>query len=134
LLHAEVAFACGEGLGKVSRDERRGEAGPRVEVAVLDGSEESGGERAESTGVEERGEILLCFGVSNGTICSIPRRGARHWVGRWWWEYQLWGQRNVPKAIFVVAFSNDDNVAVFVYFDVLFRKKGNTIVVAELTN
>jgi hypothetical protein len=131
LLHAEVPFACGKGLGKVLRDERRGEARPRVEVAVLDGSEESGGERAESTDVEE---ILLCFDVSNGTICSIPKRGARRWVGRWWWECQLWGQRNVSKAICVLAFSNDDNVAVFVYFDVIFRKKGNTIVVTELTD
>jgi hypothetical protein len=63
--------------------------------------------------------------MSNGTICNVCRR---------WWEGGLGGQRNVPEAICGVAFAVDDNVAVFVDLDVVLCEKGNTIVVAELTN
>jgi hypothetical protein len=111
-------------------------------VAFLDCSEESRGERAEGTGVKERGEVLFGLGLSNGaicsmsngTICSMPTRGAGCWVWRRWWEGWLGGQRNVPEAICGVAFADDDNVAVFVDLDVVLCEKGDTIVVAELTD
>lgn len=41
MLHAEMAFAGGKGLGEVFGDERGGETRPRQEMASQDGAEES---------------------------------------------------------------------------------------------
>jgi hypothetical protein len=64
----------------------------------------------------------------------MPTRGAGCWVCRRLWEGGLGGQRNVQEAICGVAFAGNDNVAVFVDLVVVLCEKGDTIVVAELTD
>jgi hypothetical protein len=44
------------------------------------------------------------------------------------------GQWNVPEAVCGVAFADDDNMTILVALDVVLGEKGNTIVIAELTD
>lgn len=39
---------------------------------------------------------------------------------------------NVPESIGVVAFTDNDDFSIFVYFYIVLSEKGNAIVVAEL--
>ena len=52
LLHTEMAFAGGEGLGKVLCDQRGGETRPGVEMATLDCPEKCGREGTESASMQ----------------------------------------------------------------------------------
>ena len=46
----------------------------------------------------------------------------------------LWSNRYCPKSVSWVAFSNNDDLSVFVYLDVVLCEKRNAIVVVELAN
>jgi hypothetical protein len=75
--------------------------------------------------VKENGEVLLGCGVSEGTVGDMLD---------WGWDEGFGGQWDVPKAIFGIAFADDDDFSFFLDFDVVFCENGDTIVVAKLPN
>jgi hypothetical protein len=63
-------------------DEGCGEAGSRMEMAPLDGLEESGRHRAESTCVKEGCEGLFGVDVADGAVCAMSGLGWGVGIGR----------------------------------------------------
>jgi hypothetical protein len=54
--------------------------------------------------------------------------------GEWCSFGRLWSKGDGPKAVGVIACTRDDEFAIFVKLDVVFCKKGDAIVVAELAD
>jgi hypothetical protein len=75
--------------------------------------------------VKENREVLLGGGVSEGTVGDMVD---------WGWCKGFRGQRNVPKAVCGISFTDDNDFSILVNFDVVFGEKGNTIVVTKLTD
>ena len=43
-------------------------------------------------------------------------------------------QRDVPKSVGTISFSDDDRVTIFVNFDIVFCEESGAVVVAQLAN
>jgi hypothetical protein len=77
--------------------------------------------------MEIGGEILLGAGGLDGSECGLS-----FVFGLWFGLSEFWSEWDVPQAVGGVAFANDDDLAIFVDFDVVLCEEGNSVVVAEL--
>jgi hypothetical protein len=75
-----MAFAGDKGLGEVFCDERRSEAWPRAEMAMLNSAETSGGQRTKSASVKEQGKVLFCSDIADGAVGGMGRDAWRVWT------------------------------------------------------
>jgi hypothetical protein len=91
----------------------------------VEGTEESGGYWAVRASVQESGSVLFGADVADGAVCL-----ALGGVGRFYVGWCLWCQWDMPKAIGCVAFADDDDLVVLVYFDIVLGEQGDAVVVA----
>ena len=96
-------------------------------MAVFDGGNEGGIERAEGCSVKVLGKFALGDVMEGNAVCLV-RMGTLLWllgVGAGF-------QWDVPQAIGVVAQAGDYYLVVFQDFYIKFGEDGNAVIIAEL--
>jgi hypothetical protein len=83
--------------------------------------------------MEKSGQVLFGFDAAESAVGRMASNGWRSGDGRG--QVTGFGSKGyVPQTIGVVALADDDDFAIFVYFDVVFCKEDNAFVVAELAD
>ena len=104
-----------------------GASGPRVEVSLFDGSEESGLDRTVSAGVVVPGKLFFGLGESEDAIGGFVGRSWRRAVGCSVMSGVKW---DGPEAVVGATCALDDDHVVFQYFDIVFGEYRNAVVIA----